>query len=77
MNVPRIRVKAVVYHNKIYAIGGFDRSEASKTVEVLDPHGENKWEFVKDMHEQRSNHAATVFDEKILVMGGAQHNLTF
>ena len=74
MNVPRTGVKAVVYHNKIYAIGGFDGAERLKTVEVLDPHGDNEWKFVNEMHVTRSNHAATVYDDKILVMGGFQGN---
>lgn len=63
LNIGRSGAKAIVYHDKIYVIGGDDGNQRLKTVEVFDG---NTWILLESkMNLWRSNFAVT-----ILVMGG-------
>ena len=70
LNIPRSEAKAVVYHGKIYVIGGYDGITELKSIEILDPTKGNNWQIGPDMKIPRSNFAVTTVDDKILVMGG-------
>jgi len=68
LNIGRFRAKAIVYHDKIYVIGGFDGNQILKTVEVFDG---NTWTLLESkMNLRRSNFAVTILDDQIMVMGG-------
>jgi len=55
--LPRCYVSAAVLQGKIYAMGGFDGSSRTKTVERFDPEG-NKWEAVQSMEIIRQEEAS-------------------
>lgn len=70
---PRYELTAVNYKDKfIFVFGGIDGSahrECLKTVERYDPR-EDRWSYVKPMHQPRSSAFAFVHNEKIFVIGG-------
>ena len=70
LNIGRRGVRASVYHDKIYVIGGFDGTQSLKTVEVFDG---NSWTLLESkMNLRRSDFAVTIIDDQIMVMGGFQ-----
>ena len=70
LNIGRSGAKAIVYHDKIYVIGGYDGNQRLKTVEVFDG---NTWTLLESkMNLRRSNFAVTILDDQIMVMGGFQ-----
>jgi len=70
---PRYELIAVNYKDKyIFVFGGTDGSahrECLKTVERYDPQND-RWTYVKSMHQPRSSAFAFVHNEKIFVIGG-------
>ena len=71
LTVPRLGAAAVVYNDKIYVIGGYDGTRGLKTVEVYDPLVSPNWQLhAKELNVARSWFAATVTEEKNLVIGG-------
>lgn len=65
----RSEVAAVVYKNKIYAIGGYDGQDFLRSVEVYDPVSDT-WSKLSPMITPRAWPAVTVLDNKIVVAGG-------
>lgn len=70
---PRYELTAVNYKDKyIFVFGGTDGSahrECLKTVERYDPQND-RWSYVKSMHQPRASAFAFVYNEKIFVIGG-------
>lgn len=70
---PRYELTAVNYKDKcIFVFGGTDGSahrECLKSVEKYDPQ-QDRWSYVKSMHQPRSSAFAFVHNDKIFVIGG-------
>ena len=70
---PRYELTAVNYKDKcIFVFGGTDGSahrECLKSVEMYDPQ-QDRWSYVKSMHQPRSSAFAFVHNDKIFVIGG-------
>lgn len=70
---PRYELTAVNYKDEyLFVFGGIDGSahrQCLTTVERYDPM-EDRWSYVKPMHQPRSSAFAFVHDEKIFVIGG-------
>jgi N-acetylneuraminic acid mutarotase len=65
----RSEVAAVVFNNKIYAIGGYDGQSFLSSVEVYDPVSDS-WQKTASMITARAWPAVTVLDNKLFVVGG-------
>ena len=62
---------AVVYHDKIFVIGGYDGQMRLKTVEVYNPFQSCRFQLQENrLNVRRSNFSVSVIEDKILVMGG-------
>ncbi|KAK7884086.1 hypothetical protein WMY93_027209 [Mugilogobius chulae] len=69
MTVRRSGVAAVTYHNRIYAVGGFDGVERLRSVECYNART-NSWQPVASMITTRSNFGIEVLNDRIFVAGG-------
>ena len=68
-------MKAVVYHDKIYVIGGFDGQNRLKSVEIYDPSVSASWQTAPvELNKKRSNFGVSVVDHRIMVVGGYDGN---
>jgi len=67
----RYNAAAVVYHDKIYLIGGRSHREVTKMVEVFDP-VQNMWSVAHSLHEKREGHSALVLNDRLYVIGGQE-----
>ncbi len=70
MPTPRTEVVAVPVGEKIYAIGGFDRTgRGTNVVEVFDTKN-NSWNSVSSMPERLHHVGAAAYNEEIYAVGG-------
>ena len=70
MSTPRSGVKAVVYRQKIFVMGGFDGEQRLRSVECLDmTQPLPSWSSAADMITTRSNFSVTVVEDRIGVVG--------
>ena len=75
MSTPRSGVKAVVYRQKIFVLGGLDGDQRLRSVECLDmTQPRPVWSQAADMITPRDCFGACVIDDRILVMGGFTGN---
>lgn len=75
MLTPRSRAVAVSSRSQIYIVGGdIDRQTPSSVTECFTLHTENQgsWSAMPAMPTARSQCTAAVFDQSLLVLGGAQ-----
>lgn len=70
-NHERYNAAAVVYHDRIFLIGGRGYNEVMKMVEVYDP-VQNVWSVAHSLHEKREGHSAVVLQDRIYVIGGQE-----
>lgn len=74
MSSPRSGLAAVLLHDRIYILGGFDGETRLRTVECFTPGATRVvWHTgVPDMITPRSNFAVSVINDKIVVSGESQ-----
>ncbi|KAJ6299812.1 hypothetical protein OIU76_020743 [Salix suchowensis] len=65
----RFALAAVELNGVVYATGGFDGSDYSKTAERFDPR-EHSWSRIASMNAKRGCHSLVVLNEKIYALGG-------
>ena len=70
LNVARNCAECTVFEGKIVVTGGVNYLSRFKSVEAFD-YCENKWTYLQDMNEKRSNHAAVSIGNKMFVIGRA------
>lgn len=59
----------IMYHNNLYAFGGFNGYTRLCSGEKYDPF-HNRWTPIGDMLSPRSNFTAVVLEDRIFVIGG-------
>ena len=70
LNEKRSGVKAIVFQDKVFVIGGFDGINQLKSVVCFTPGAIRPvWHQVPDMNRRRSNFAVTTLEGKIFVSG--------
>ena len=69
LNVARRYVACTVFEGKIVVTGGYFNNRELKSVEAYDYY-ENKWKFLPDMINYRSDHATVSMGNKLFVIGG-------
>ncbi|KAJ0039368.1 hypothetical protein NL108_016572 [Boleophthalmus pectinirostris] len=63
------RLSVTTYDNSIYAVGGFNRTEHLRSVEVYSPRSDS-WREVASMNTTRSYFGIAVLNNRIFAVGG-------
>ena len=69
LNIARDTAACAVFEGKIVVSGGWNYKQIIKSVEAYDYH-ENKWIYLPDMVEKKSDHASVSMGNKMFVIGG-------
>lgn len=72
----RFNAAAVLFHGKIYLIGGHGHSDILDKVEVYDP-VQNLWSGAQKLDEKREGLSAVVLKDRIYVIGGQESSSSF
>lgn len=71
LNTPRVFATAVALDDSIYVMGGTDdKGRILSSVEVYDP-ATNQWHYASSMLDRRKGAASVVYNDSIIVFGGA------
>jgi len=70
MNNVRCSLGSACLNGKLIAVGGYNRSEVLKTVEMYDS-STNKWTYLEPMKVARARFNVCVIDDKVYAIGGS------